>query len=78
MKIVFERKKCIGCGSCQALCPQYWEITKDERAHLKDSEKNPKTGNEEIEVEEVGCIQEAADSCPVECIYIIKKPDAKA
>lgn len=74
MKIIFERKKCIDCGTCAALCPKHWEMSKENKARLKDAEHNPKTNNEELEVKEVGCIQEAADSCPVECIYIIKKP----
>lgn len=78
MKIVFERKKCIGCGTCAGLCPKHWELNEGGKAQLKDSQLNPKTGNQELEVAELGCNQEAADSCPVECIYIIKKPDVKS
>ncbi len=77
MKVIFERKQCIGCGTCAALCPKYWEMGEGDKARLKDAEVNPKTNNKELEVEEIGCNQEAADSCPVECIYIIKKSDAK-
>lgn len=71
-KIIHEREKCIGCGSCVALCPKYWEMAEDGKAHLLNSIKNPKTGSDEREVERVECNQEAADACPVEIIHIIK------
>lgn len=72
MKIILEREKCIGCGSCQALCPKYWELLEDGKTHLKNSKKNPDTGNEELEITTLECNQEVADACPVQCIQIIK------
>jgi ferredoxin len=72
MKIVHEKEKCIGCGSCVALCPEYWEIGEDGKAHLLGSKINPQTGNGELEVENISCNQKAADICPVQCIKIIK------
>jgi ferredoxin len=61
-KINFERDKCIGCGSCQAVCPQCWKLAEDGKADLICSK----------EIKEVGCNQEAADSCPVQCIQVEK------
>ena len=72
MKIVHERQKCIGCGSCAALCPKYWEIAEDGKANLLNSKVNPKTGNGELEITKIECNQEAADTCPVQIIHIIK------
>ncbi|KPJ71639.1 hypothetical protein AMJ50_01385 [Parcubacteria bacterium DG_74_3] len=72
MKIIQERKLCIGCGSCVAVCPDYWEMAEDGKSHLLNSKKNPQTGNPELETKEAGCNQEAADICPVQCIRIIK------
>jgi len=72
MKIIHERGKCIGCGSCVALCPKYWEMAEDGKAQLSGSKENSKTGNFELEVEKVECNQEAADACPVQCISIVK------
>ena len=60
MKIIFEREKCIGCGSCQAVCPKYWQLGEDNKADFLGPE----------EIEEAGCNQEAVDSCPVQCIHI--------
>jgi len=72
MKIIHEKEKCIGCGSCVALCPEFWEIGEDGKAHLLNSKTNQKTGDYELEIKEVACNQEAADICPVQCIKIKK------
>ncbi len=61
-KIIFEREKCIGCNSCQAVCPKYWKVSEDGKADFLGSG----------ELDEVDCNQEAADSCPVQCIKIEK------
>ena len=73
MKIIHEVEKCVSCGSCVAVCPERWEMAKTGKAHLLNSKKNPQTGNEELEgVQKIGCIQEAVDICPVQCIRIEK------
>ena len=71
-KIILEREKCIGCGSCASLCPKYWEMGNDGKVHLKNSKVDSKTGNEELEIEKTDCTQDAADTCPVQCIHVIK------
>jgi len=72
MRIIHEREKCIGCGSCVALCPKFWEMGEDGKSTLKNSVKNTE-GNYELEAGEVDCNQEAADSCPVQIVQIIKE-----
>lgn len=69
-KIILERQKCIGCGSCVAVCSKYWEMGDDGKTHLKNSKTDSKTGNEELETEKIACAQEAADVCPVQCIHV--------
>lgn len=69
-KIIHERAKCIGCGSCVAVCPARWEMAEDGKSKLLNSEKNPETGNDELEVDDVACNQEATDACPVKIIHI--------
>lgn len=66
MKIIQEHEKCIGCGSCVAICPKYWEIGDDGKAKLISSEDN------ELEISKLECNQEAVDACPVQCIKIKK------
>lgn len=70
-KITHEREKCIGCGSCAALCPKYWEMAQDGKSKLLNSTQNAE-GNYEIETEDVECNKEAADACPVQIIHIVQ------
>lgn len=60
-KIEQEREDCIGCGACVSMCPDNWEMKDD-----------GKTTPKKTELDEVGCNQEAADVCPVQCIKIVK------
>ncbi len=72
MKIIHEREKCIGCGSCAAICPKYWEMADDGKSDLLGAKIDSKNGNQELEIKEIECNQDAADSCPVQCIHIKK------
>jgi len=69
-KIEFDRTECIGCSTCTAFYPSHWELLEDGFAHLKNSSK---TGNKEfIFLNDPDCNIDAANSCPVLCIYIYK------
>ena len=58
-KVIQQREECIGCGVCAAVCPDNWEMADDGLASpLNDS------------IDEIGCNQEAADSCPTSCIQL--------
>lgn len=70
-KIKLEREKCIGCGSCQALCPKYFELQDDGKSHIKDANSTA-SGVEELEVEKLECVESAAEACPAQCIRVEK------
>lgn len=72
MKVLHEREKCIGCGSCVAICPEFWEMGEDGKSFLKKSKVNPATGKYELEIDEPACNKEAANSCPAQIISISK------
>lgn len=57
-KVVIDTEECIGCESCVELCPEVFGFDDDEeKAFVIKSEE----GDED-------CIDEAIETCPVECI----------
>lgn len=72
VKIIHELEKCIGCGSCVAICPEHFEMTEDGKAHILKSKLNPDSGNQELEIDKLSCFPEAVEICPVQCIHIKK------
>lgn len=59
-KIIVDEDKCIGCGACASICPSSFEII-DGKSKVKKAE-----------VKKITCEEEAAESCPVAAIKIIK------
>ncbi len=78
-KIVYEKKNCIGAAACAAVCPEFWEMKEDGKAHLIGS-KTDENGNEVLVVNKdqmaknkkaaFACNKEAAEVCPVQVIHI--------
>ena len=67
-KVELVRKECTACESCVESCPDYFEMADDALVNLKGSKKAGE--NEELEVDILGCIKDAADACPVNIIHI--------
>ncbi|HAK89789.1 MAG TPA: ferredoxin [Nitrospiraceae bacterium] len=61
MNVIVDEEKCIGCGTCEEICPAVF--------HVPES-----TGKSEVIDEEacefVGCCEAAAENCPVEAIRL--------
>lgn len=83
MKIILDRNKCIGCGSCAAICPKFFEMAQDGKSHLINSQPAQSVGGpvrpsgekdaqgiESFEVENADCAKDAADVCPVQAISV--------
>lgn len=65
-KIILDKSKCIGCGTCWSLCDKFFEQGQDGRSSLVG------VGDiEEKEIDKINCAKAAVDSCPVQCITII-------
>jgi ferredoxin len=58
-RVYIDTEECIGCESCVELCPDVFGM--DEEAE-KEFVILPEGGPED-------CIEEAIDTCPVECIH---------
>jgi len=57
-KVLIDEEECIGCGSCEEICPEVFVLNEDtEKAEVINSEGGPED-----------LIEEAIDACPVECI----------
>ncbi|XPV76401.1 MAG: ferredoxin [Desulfovibrio sp.] len=55
--VSIDLEECIGCGTCAELCPEVFEMNDDEeKAYVIKEEGGPE------------CVDEAVDTCPVECI----------
>lgn len=67
-KIVYEVQKCIGCGSCEAVCSKFWKLGDDGKAQLLGSQ--PVGENFELEIKNIECNSDAVETCPVQCIKI--------
>lgn len=69
MKITQERDKCIGCGTCVAVCPAFWTMEEDGKSTLKGS-KDAGNGIYKLEIDDPGCNKEAESACPVQIIHV--------
>jgi ferredoxin len=67
-KVVLERDDCTGCESCVASCEDSFEMADDGLAHLKGS--TLVGSNDEQEMDDLGCIKDGAEVCPVTVIHI--------
>jgi len=55
--VTVDKEKCIGCGSCAAVCGEVFEIS-DGKAHVKAGQEGSVKP----------CVKEATDVCPVDAI----------
>ena len=69
-----DRPNCIGCGACEAIAPDFWEMNDDGKSDIKQGE-NKNNGWQELEIgqKDFEVNKEAANSCPVNVIHIVNK-----
>ena len=53
-KIIQQRDKCIGCGTCVAVCPDFWQMGSDGKSNLKGA-KDAGGNKFELETGNAGC-----------------------
>ena len=69
-KIIQNHEECIGCGTCIALCPKYWEWNEDNKARIKGGKFDENKKEYELEINEFECNKDAEEACPVSVIKI--------
>ena len=58
-KVFIDRDECIGCGSCQEICPEVFMLNEEEeKAEIIKPEGGPDA-----------LIEEAMAECPMSCIF---------
>ncbi len=58
-RIYIDEEECIGCGTCEDLCPEVFRLNEEtDKAEVIKPEGGPEDQ-----------IEEAIESCPVECIH---------
>ncbi|MFH1916620.1 MAG: ferredoxin [Nanoarchaeota archaeon] len=78
-RIEFDREACIGALVCNAIAPEYWLLSDDGKVDLKGATFNKETKKWEliIDEEEFKLNDDAAYSCPVTVIKLIKLAEEK-
>lgn len=70
----FDVPECIGCAACAAVLPEFWVMVQSgEKAHLIGSHEVEDHEHLEPKSEEdFKKIEETAESCPVNCIHMLR------
>jgi ferredoxin len=58
-KVYIDEEECIGCGSCEEICPEVFELNEETETAVVIK---PQGGPEDL-------IEEAMETCPVDCIH---------
>jgi ferredoxin len=61
MKVRVDAETCIGCATCEGICPEIFEMTDEDKAIAKV---------EEVPPEHEDACRDAAEQCPVEAILV--------
>lgn len=57
-KPVVNQETCIGCGTCEALCPKVFKVDENGKSQVLEADYE----------ENKACIDEAISNCPVQAI----------
>lgn len=68
-RIEVDESTCIGCGVCEGVCADNWQLAEKGGAYKGNSKK--------AEVDDLGCNMDAAENCPVTCIHITETTSGK-
>ena len=72
-KLQHDRPNCIGCGACEAVASDFFEIKDDGKVQVKGGKKLDNDQYElDFEEKDFKAVKDAADSCPVNVIHINK------
>ena len=68
MKVSIDRDGCIGCGVCEALCPEVFKLLDDGKSSIVEKYRKGEPNEGEVDDNLMSCVESAKASCPVEVI----------
>jgi ferredoxin len=68
MKVSIDREGCIGCGTCEATCPEVFKLVEDGKSSITEKYRKEDLGKGEVGDDLTNCVEEAKASCPVQVI----------
>ncbi|MEM2916938.1 MAG: ferredoxin [Candidatus Bathyarchaeia archaeon] len=68
MKISINREECIGCATCEALCPQVFKLAEDGKSSIIETYRKGSPSKGEVEENLASCVESAKEACPVQVI----------
>lgn len=69
MKVKIDKDACIGSATCVGICGQVFELGGDGKAEITEEYRGEKPIEGEVP-NEIECVKNAADSCPVDAILV--------
>ena len=74
-KVELDKNACRGFGACVELCPRFFQLSDVDGKSSIEGAKKVMKGNEvvseELELDELECVREAAEACPFNAIHIL-------
>ena len=68
MRVIIDREGCIGCGVCEALCPEVFILVEDGKSSIVEKYRGGSLGEGEVGDSLRECEETAEKSCPVQVI----------
>jgi ferredoxin len=71
-KVLIERDECISCGTCQDICPEFFELSPSDNLSTVTPpyRVNDKIDEGDAPLEMRECVDDAAEACPVQVIHV--------
>jgi ferredoxin len=74
-RVEIDKNACQGFGACVELCPQFFQLSdadgKSSMEGGKEVMKENEVVAETLELDELECVREAAETCPFNAIHIV-------
>lgn len=70
MNVKIDQDGCIECGACETACSEVFTLENGGKASIVKKYQTEGAASGEVSDDLSDCVQEAADSCPVDVIQI--------